>query len=72
MTLFNRLMDALTAAGSVSDREIRAETWALGGRHGGEVLRGARSELAGPDLPARRAVVLRAVIRSQEQLLAAR
>ena len=42
MTLFNRLMDALTA-GSVSDREIRAETWALGGRHGGEVLGGARA-----------------------------
>jgi hypothetical protein len=72
MTLFNRLMDALTAAGSVSDREIRAETWALGGRHGGEVLGGARAELANRDLPARRAVVLRAVIRSQERLLAAR
>ena len=72
MNLFNRLMDALTAAGSVSDREIRAETWALGGRHGGEVLGGARAELANRDLPARRAVVLRAVIRSQERLLAAR
>ncbi len=66
MTLFKQLIDAMTGGG-VSDREIRAETWALGGRHGGEVLRGARAELAGGDLPARRALVLRAVIRSQEQ-----
>jgi len=69
MTLFKHLIDALTGGG-VSDREIRAETWALGGRHGGEVLRGARTELAGRDVPARRALILRAVIRSQEQLAA--
>ncbi|MDP2261034.1 MAG: hypothetical protein Q8J89_15110 [Caulobacter sp.] len=66
MTLFKQLIDAMTGGG-VSDREIRAETWALGGRHGGEVLRGARAELAGRDVPPRRASVLRAVIRSQEQ-----
>ena len=69
MTLFNRLMDALTA-GSVSDREIRAETWALGGRHAGEVVRGARAELADSRLSPRRALLLRAVIRSQERATA--
>ncbi len=69
MTLFKRLIDALTA-GSVSDREVRAETWALGGRYAGEVLRGARAELADREVSARRALVLRAVIRSQEQLAA--
>ena len=69
MTLFKQLIDALTA-GSVSDREVRAEAWALGGRHAGEVVRGARAELADRRLSPRRAVLLRAVIRSQERAAA--
>jgi hypothetical protein len=45
--------------------EVRAEAWALGGRHGGRVLEGARSELAAVDLSFRRAILLKAVIRSE-------
>jgi hypothetical protein len=69
MTLFKGLKDALFG-GAVSDREIRAETWALGGRHAGEVLLGARAELADRQLSPRRALLLRAVIRSQERATA--
>jgi hypothetical protein len=45
--------------------EIRAEAWALGARHQGEVLAGARAESRAPHLTLRRAILLRAVIRSQ-------
>lgn len=56
----------------VTDREIRAESFALGGRHLGEVLVGARAELAmAGKTPAQRAV-LRAVIRRQGRLARAR
>jgi hypothetical protein len=48
----------------VSAREIRAEAFFLGNRHHGRVVEGARLELKTPDLPARRAVLLRAVIRA--------
>lgn len=48
----------------ISPEEIRAEAWALGGRHMGEVLQGARTELRDPGLTARRTVLLKAVIRS--------
>jgi len=48
-----------------TDHEIRAETWALGARHQGEVLDGARAESRAPNLTVRRAILLRAVIRSQ-------
>lgn len=48
----------------VSPHEVRAEAWALGSRHMGEVLQGARSELQAPSLSARRAVLLKAVIRA--------
>jgi hypothetical protein len=47
----------------VAPQEVRAEAWALGGRHRGKVLEGARLELAGNGLDARRAILLRAVIR---------
>ena len=43
--------------------EVRAEAWALGGRHAGDVVRGARQELSRPGLPLRRSVLLRLVIR---------
>ncbi|MES2034629.1 MAG: hypothetical protein V4466_10670 [Pseudomonadota bacterium] len=48
----------------VSPHEVRAEAWALGSRHMGEVLAGARSELLAPSLSARRTVLLKAVIRA--------
>lgn len=51
----------------IPDQEVRAEAWALGGRHRGEVTEGARRELREPDISARRAVLLRAVIRRQTQ-----
>jgi len=49
----------------IPEQEIRAEAWALGGRHLGEVTEGARRELRAPDISVRRAVLLKAVIRSQ-------
>jgi hypothetical protein len=51
----------------VPPQEVRAEAWALGGRHRGKVLEGARLELAAQGLAVRRAVLLRAVIRAYKQ-----
>jgi hypothetical protein len=48
----------------VSPSAVRAETFALGGRHLGEVLEGARIELSAPDVSPQKAALLRAVIRS--------
>ncbi len=48
----------------VSAREIRAEAFFLGNRHHGRIVEGARLELKTPELPARRAALLRAVIRA--------
>lgn len=48
----------------VPPQEVRAEAWALGGRHQGRVLEGARLELATSGLAVRRAILLRAVIRA--------
>ena len=48
----------------ISPHEVRREALALGGRHLGEVLAGARKEMAEPNIPFRRAVLLRAVIRT--------
>lgn len=44
--------------------EVRAEIWALGARHQGRVIEGARKEGAEPGLSFRRAILLKAVIRS--------
>lgn len=63
MSLFSGLFNAVFGK-PVSETEIRAEAWALGGRHRGDVLVGARAELAAAGLPFRRAMLLRAVIRS--------
>jgi hypothetical protein len=49
--------------------EVRAEIWAMGSRHRGRVVEGAREESRAPGLSFRRAILLRAVIR--ESLLAA-
>jgi hypothetical protein len=57
------LMSSLRAK-VVSERQIRAEAWALGGRHHGEVVSGARLELKFPRIGLRRAILLRAVIAS--------
>ncbi|HVY35260.1 MAG TPA: hypothetical protein VG960_12670 [Caulobacteraceae bacterium] len=46
-------------------QEIRREAFALGGRHMGQVLVGARLESEAPSLSFRRAVLLKAVIRSE-------
>jgi len=62
-----RYLDELVASVRsqwVSPSEVRAEAWALGGRHHGQVLEGARSELKTGGLSVRRAVLLKAVIRS--------
>lgn len=55
--IFNALRASWIAPG-----EVRAEMWALGGRHGGRVVEGARSELKAPGVTLRRSVLLKAVI----------
>jgi len=49
----------------LTEHEIRAEAWALGARHQGEVLSGALAESRAPHLSLKRAILLQAVIRSQ-------
>ncbi len=44
--------------------EVRAEIWALGGRHRGRVMDGARLEAKAPGLSPRRAMLLQAVLRT--------
>ena len=51
--------------GSVGNAEIRAEAWALGGRHRGEVLEGARAELASGGNSPHRTALLKAVVKTQ-------
>lgn len=48
----------------VAPAEVRAETWALGVRHGGRVIEGAREEGRAAGLSFRRAILLKAVIRA--------
>lgn len=43
--------------------EVRAEMWAIGVRHGGRVVEGAREESRATGVTFRRAILLRAVIR---------
>ncbi len=52
----------------VDERAIRAESFALGGRHLGEVLTGARVELAADGKTAAQRALLTAVIRRQKRL----
>ena len=49
----------------VDPQAIRAEVWALGGRHQGRVVEGARAEMRAPGVSPRRALLLRAVVKSQ-------
>ena len=46
--------------------KLRQEIFALGGRHQGDALAGARKELTDPDLTPERRSLLRAVIRQLE------
>lgn len=43
--------------------EVRAEIWALGGRHSGRVMEGARLESRAEGITVRRAILLKAVLR---------
>lgn len=58
----------------IHESDLRAECWALGGRHHGDVLNGARAELADRSSTTAKRSLLRAVIRRQLRLngLAAR
>ena len=49
---------------SAGQQEVRAEIWRLGSRHRGEPLAGALAELQDADLPAARAELLRACVRT--------
>ena len=50
---------------AVTKHQVRAEVFALGGRHLGQVLDGARTESRAPGISLQRAILLKAVIRSQ-------
>ena len=62
---FRGLLESLRSLW-ISPREIRAEAWALGGRHLGEIVLGAQIEGKARNLPFRRTILLKAVIRSQK------
>ena len=49
-------------AGGVTQAEVRAEVWRLGGRHRGEPLAGALQELTDPTISPARASLLRACV----------
>lgn len=63
MKSLDHLVATLRSQG-VSPSEVRAEAWALGVRHHGRLMEGARSELKSCGISIRRAVLLKAVIRS--------
>jgi hypothetical protein len=48
---------------SVTEAEVRSEIWLLGTRHLGWPLEGALEELKAANLPAARAMLLRACVR---------
>ena len=52
--------------------EVRAETWAIGVRHRGQVVEGARQEGRAAGLSFRRAILLKAVIREHSCALRAK
>ena len=55
----------------IPPEEVRAETWAMGVRHGGRVAEGAQVEGRAPGLSFRRAILLKAVIREHGRTLRA-
>ena len=50
----------------VDPQVVRAEAWALGGRHQGRVTEGAQRELQAPGVSVRRTILLRAVVRAED------
>jgi len=50
----------------LTDHQIRAEAWALGVRHQGEIRAGAQQEARAPNISLRRAILLRAVLRGEK------
>lgn len=52
---------------AVSEAEVREEIWRLGTQSLGQPLESALDELKTPDLPARRARVLRACVRKLQR-----
>ena len=50
----------------IDPQEVRAEAWALGGRHQGRVLEGAQKEMQAPGVSVRRTILLRAVVKSED------
>lgn len=64
MTLVTTVLEAFRSRW-ISRAEVRAEAWALGVRHRGEVLEGARLELTAAGVSVRRSMLLKAVIRSR-------
>lgn len=62
---------ALTALW-IPPAEVRAERWALGVRHGGRVVEGARAEGRAPGLSFRRSLLLKAVIRQHRHAVRGR
>jgi hypothetical protein len=58
--LLDRLMSSW-----ITPQQVRAEAMSLGYRHNGRILEGAKAELAHPNLPMRRAILLQAVIRNR-------
>ena len=63
MTLFDRLLRRIMSY-TVPERLVRAEAWALGGRHGGRVIEGARAEARLSGVELKRGALLSAVVRS--------
>ena len=64
--LLGWLTSRLGSAG-VDPQTVRAEAWALGGRHQGRVADGARKEMLAPGVTAQRAALLRAVVRAEDR-----
>jgi hypothetical protein len=67
--IISALRDLLKAVQShwIPPHEVRREALALGGRHMGDVLAGALKEMVEPNIPFRRSVLLRAVIRKDSR-----
>ena len=63
MKWLDRALEALRTP-PARKADVRMERFALGNRHQGQVLEGARLELKEPGIPWRRVLLLRAVIAS--------
>ena len=66
MSLLGRLLAPIRDQW-IPPSEVKAEAWALGRRHQGRVLEGAWAELSATNVPVRRTVLLKAVIRDLDE-----